>query len=111
MSSLDLNLPDPIAAYFAADREGPHAVARCFAADAVVADEGLRVVGREAIEKWKAATTSAFRYTTQPVAIERSDGLHVVTGRVSGDFAGSPIELRYRFRLATGLIESLEITP
>lgn len=106
-----LNLPEPITAYFEADRLGAPAVARCFAADATVVDEGRRIAGREAIEQWKAAATTTYRYTTDPVSIERSGGLHVVTGRVTGDFPGSPIDLRYRFRLAGGLIASLEITP
>lgn len=109
MSTVDL--PDPISAYFSADRQGPHAVARCFAADAVVTDEGRSVTGREAIQQWKAAASAAYRYATRPLRIERQDGLQVVTCRVSGDFPGSPVDLRYRFRLAGGLIASLEIAP
>jgi hypothetical protein len=105
-----LDLPAPISAYFTADQEGPAAVARCFATDAVVTDESRRHVGRDAIQQWKAAASTAFRYTTQPVAVEGFDGQHVVTGRVSGDFPGSPIDLRYHFRLAAGLIAALEIT-
>jgi hypothetical protein len=30
---------------------------------------------------------------------------------VTGDFPGSPVDLRYRFRLEGGLIASLEIAP
>lgn len=106
-----LTLPDPIAAYFLADRHSPEAVARCFTTDGVVVDEGRRHVGRDAIQAWKAAATTAFRYTIEPVALARSDDQHVVTGRVSGEFPGSPIDLRYRFRLAAGLIGFLEIAP
>ena len=35
-----LNLPEPIAAYFAADCHDVEAIARCFANDAVAKDEG-----------------------------------------------------------------------
>jgi hypothetical protein len=34
-----------------------------------------------------------------------------VTGRVTGNFPGSPVDLRYRFRLDHGLVASLEIAP
>lgn len=104
-----LDLPVPIAAYFAADRQGPDAVARCFATDAVLTDEGRSITGRDAIQQWKSAASAAYRYTSQPIAIDESGGLYVVTSRVSGDFPGSPVELRYRFGLAGGLIASLEI--
>ncbi len=109
MSTLDW--PDPIAAYFAADRLGPDAVARCFSTDAVVKDEGRSVTGRDAIRQWKAAAGTAYRYVSQPLAIQSTDVLHVVTSRVTGDFPGSPVDLRYHFRLAGGLITSLEIAP
>ena len=105
-----LNLPGPISAYFAADGQEPHAVSRCFAADAVVTDEGRTITGREAIQQWKASNSAAYHYTSQPLAVEQAGGMHVVTSRVTGDFRGSPIDLRYRFRLAGGLIASLEIT-
>jgi SnoaL-like domain len=105
-----LNLPDPIAAYFAADRRGADAVVRCFTTQAVVKDEGRTHTGLDAIRAWKAAAATAYSYTIVPMALEQSDGHHVVTGRVSGNFPGSPIDLRYRFRLERGLIDSLEIT-
>jgi hypothetical protein len=35
-----LNLPEPIAAYFDADKRDSEAIARCFTKDAVVKDEG-----------------------------------------------------------------------
>jgi hypothetical protein len=106
-----LELPDPIAAYFAADPRGAEAIARCFTAHAVVKDEGRTYTGLAAIRTWKAAASAAYTYTSEPFAMEREDGLHVVTSRVTGSFPGSPIDLRYSFFLGGGLIESLEITP
>ncbi len=106
-----LNLPEPIAAYFAADRQkNAEAVARCFTAHAVVKDEGHTHSGTDAIKAWKAAASTKYTYTTEPFALQQDDGHQVVTSRVEGNFPGSPVDLRYRFRLERGLIASLEIT-
>ena len=48
-----LNLPKPIAAYFAADRHDGEAVSHCFTDNAVVKDEGHTHKGRPAIKEWK----------------------------------------------------------
>jgi len=105
----DLILPQPIAAYFAADTRSPEAVALCFATDATVRDEGRTHTGLAAIKAWKAAASAQYTYTAEPFALECKDGLQVVTSRVVGNFPGSPVDLRYRFRLERGLIASLEI--
>ena len=102
--------PDPIAAYFAADQRSADAIARCFTTQAVVKDEGRTYTGLDAIKAWKAAASAAYTYTSEPFAMEQKDGFHVVTSRVTGNFPGSPLDLRYRFRLERGLIASLEIT-
>lgn len=106
-----LSLPDPIAAYFAADQQkNAEAIARCFTAQAVVKDEGRTYSGIDAIKAWKAAASTKYTYTSEPFALQQSDGQQVVTSRVEGNFPGSPVDLRYRFRLERGLIASLEIT-
>ena len=104
-----LNLPEPIAAYFRADSKDPEAVARCFTAQAVVKDENRTHTGVDAIKAWKAAASAAYTYTSEPRALVSKDGVHIVTSRVAGDFPGSPVDLRYRFRLERGRIASLEI--
>lgn len=103
-------LPEPIAAYFAADRQNPAAVARCFTAQATVKDEGKTHTGIDAIKAWKAAASTQYSYTTEPFALLQQNGQHIVSGRVAGNFPGSPVNLQYRFRLERGLIASLEIT-
>lgn len=105
-----LILPEPIAAYFAADQQSPAAVAGCFTQEAVVKDEGRTYSGREAIKAWKAAASAQYTYTTEPFALEKNGVSQVVRSRVSGSFPGSPVRLEYRFRLERGLIASLEIT-
>lgn len=105
-----LILPDPIAAYFAADKQGTEVIARCFTTQAVVKDEGHTYAGTEAIKAWKAAASTQYAYTSEPFAVESKEGCHVVTSRVAGNFPGSPVDLRFRFCLEHGLIASLEIT-
>lgn len=106
-----LSLPEPIAAYFAADKQkNAEALVRCFTPHAVVTDEGLTHSGIDAIKAWKAAASAKYTYTTEPFALVQSDGRQVVTGRVEGNFPGSPVDLRYHFRLERGLIALLEIT-
>ena len=107
----ELNLPEPIAAYFEADRLDSHAVARCFTNDAVVTDEGRTHAGLPSIKAWKAAASTQYSYVAAPVALEKADRKYIVTSRVTGDFPGSPVDLRFVFALERGRIASLEITP
>lgn len=107
----DLKLPAPVAAYFEADRDSARAVARCFTDDGRVVDEGRTHVGPVAIEAWRAAAAAAYSYAAEPLALARQDDAHIVTSRVTGDFPGSPVDLRYNFMLERGKVASLEITP
>ena len=106
-----LVLPAPIARYFAADRSDNAALADCFAHDAVVKDEGHTYAGIDDIQRWKAASSSTYDYTSEPIRSESKDGLTIVTGHVSGNFPGSPVDLRYIFKLEGDRIVSLEIVP
>jgi hypothetical protein len=105
-----LILPEPIAAYFAADKQNPEALARCFTAKATVKDEGQTYAGVAAIQAWKAAASAAYTYTVEPFALQQQGGSQVVRSRVTGNFTGSPVDLQYHFRLELGLIASLEDT-
>ena len=105
-----LLLPDPIAAYFAPDQRNSDAIARCFTKEGVVKDEGRTYIGLDAIKAWEAAASAAYTFTSEPFAMEQNGSSYVVTSRVTGNFPGSPVDLRFRFRLERGLIASLEIT-
>lgn len=107
----DLDLPEPIAAYFDADRHDGQAVARCFTSDGVVVDEGKTHSGLAAIAAWKTESSARYNSTSTPRALEMQGRSAVVTSRVSGDFPGSPLELRYTFVLERGKIASLEVAP
>ncbi|WP_395322435.1 nuclear transport factor 2 family protein [Variovorax sp. UC74_104] len=105
----NLTLPEPIAAYFAAEHN-PEALARCFTAQAVMKDDGRTYMGVDAIRAFMAEASAKYSATSAPFALERGDGFQVVRAKVAGNFPGSPIDLSYRFRLEGGLIASLEIT-
>ncbi len=102
-------LPEPIAAYFAADPQGPDSVAQCFTPKAFVKDDGHTYIGRDAIRAWKAAADAKYTCTTDPFAAQLVDGVHEVQAHVAGNFRGSPIDLKFFFRLERGLIANLEI--
>ena len=105
-----LTLPDPIAAYFAADTRGPDDLALCFTPQGVVKDTGQTHTGRDAIKAWKVGSSTLYTYTNDPFSVELVDGVHVVYSHTAGTFPGSPIDLKLFFRLERGLIASLEIT-
>ena len=104
-------LPKPIAAYFAADKGDSQTFSLCFAEKAVVKDEGHTYKGRAAIQQWKADTSKKYQYTSEPFACEHKDGKTIVTSRLTGNFPGSPVDLRYFFEVEGDKIASLEIIP
>lgn len=107
----DLNLPEPIAAYFEADSQDAQAVARCFTRDGLVLDEGKTHSGLAAIEAWKTDSSSKYTYAAKPHTLEKQSRTYIVTAHVAGNFPGSPVDLRYGFILERGKIASLEIAP
>ena len=85
------------------------AVAACFDADAIVQDEGKKMRGVAAIEKWSANTFKKYQYTTDPTNIVENKTEIVMTATLTGNFPGSPVSLDYHFTLKKGKILSLEI--
>jgi hypothetical protein len=107
---MSINFLKPIAAYFAAENAGDTgALARCFASNGVVHDEGRTFTGRAAIERWNATARAKYHHTVVPLSATNGDGAVVVLCRVAGDFPGSPVELQHVFRLDGEAIASLEI--
>jgi hypothetical protein len=108
---MNIKLPDPIAAYFAADKLDGEAIARCFTKDAVVKDEGNTYAGIAAIKQWKDETTSKYTYTSEPFRCEERNDTTIVAAHLTGTFPGSPVDLRFFFHVERDRISSLEITP
>jgi hypothetical protein len=106
-----LSLPRPIAAYFAADKADGEAVSRCFTENAVAKDEGHTHKGRAAIKEWKTDASAKYEYTSEPFVCEEKEGKTVVTSHLVGNFPGSPVDLRFFFKLEGDKIAWLEIIP
>lgn len=106
---MPINPPQPIAAYFSAGLESPEAFGKCFTANATVIDERNTYLGREAIQRWNATSAAKYNFVAEPTATENREGRIVVTARVSGNFPGSPVDLRYTFTLDGDEISRLEI--
>ena len=111
MKQESLNLPKPIVAYFNAEKSGAGAVCQCFSENAVVKDEARTYNGQAAIKQWRAEVAAKYEYTSNPFACEVKDGKTIVTSRLTGNFPGSPVDLRFFFEYQGDKIASLEIIP
>lgn len=105
---MSIDLPQPIAAYLAgANAFDAEAAVSAFTADAVVRDEGQDFRGGAAILHWKQDVIGKYHAIIEPLAFDAASG--VLTGRVSGNFPGSPVVLRYAFTLVGGRIAALAV--
>jgi hypothetical protein len=105
-----MTLQEPLDAYFSAkNQRNIDAMLAPFATDATVKDEGQEMHGHTAIRAWMEETTRKYGVTVEAKGVEAKDGGTVVTALVSGNFPGSPAELRYSFQLGGGKIARLEI--
>ena len=81
-----------------------------FAPDVVVEDDGHTHVGIDAVRGWRRSVPGV-AYDVRAVA-ETSEGSHVATVEISGDFPGSPVLLGFAFTFDDqGLISRLVIAP
>lgn len=107
---MGIHLPGPIDLYFASENAHDTAVLdQCFAADAIVRDEGKTIEGLVAIKAWRIETGRKYSHTVEPLAMSERDGQVIVTGKVSGDFPGSPVNLDHIFEIEGDRIVSLAI--
>ena len=105
-----IKLPTPIGAFFEAEsRNDAQALSQTFAEDGVVLDEGHVIQGFAAIQHWLAETRKKYQHTVEPLASETKGDETVVTCRLTGSFPGSPIKVRFIFKLGGSKITSLEV--
>jgi hypothetical protein len=109
--TMSATLPPSIAAYVAwSNAHDASAPVTCFAENAVVRDEGRDRRGLADIGAWKDEVTKKYSPVMEVLkSATAADGRTIVTGRVTGDFPGSPVELSYAFTLEGGKIARLEI--
>jgi hypothetical protein len=107
---MSLALPTPVAAYFAAENAADaDALAECFVEEGLVRDEGRTFKGAAAIKQWNTGAREKYHHTVEPISVVERDDKTVVTGRVSGNFPNSPVNLEHIFRVEGDKIASLEI--
>ena len=107
---MSADFPEPIRRYFEAETaDDTSRMADFFAEDAVVVDESRTHTGVVAIRAWKQDAKATTSYQVTPLSAQQEGERLVVTGRVEGDFPGSPVNLRYFFTLAGDRITALEI--
>jgi hypothetical protein len=73
-------------------------------------DRALQVREAKPIEQWKLEATAKYHYTSEPLSVDVWDPNVTVIARVTGEFPGSPVDLRYHFTLEGDKIARLEIT-
>ena len=105
-----LRLPKPIEHDLTGDGADSEAVSQCFSETAVVNADGHTYAGRATIKQWCADVFAKYNATNEPFACEQKDGRFIVTCHVSGNFPGSPIDLRFSFKLEADKIDSLEVS-
>jgi hypothetical protein len=105
-----MNLPSPIQAYFAADKQSDdEALIQAFAPDAIVKDEGHTYNGHHAIGAWWRETKDKYQTAIEPLEAGGEDDVTTVRARVTGQFPGSPAMLSFMFRLDGDRISRLDI--
>ncbi|AUM69934.1 nuclear transport factor 2 family protein [Pseudomonas fluorescens] len=112
MSNPVSSLAPAIAGYIAAaNARDSSAVTRFFAENANVFDEGQHRVGAQAIAQWMEDTARRLQPRVEVLNVQQRTGKVLVQNLISGTFPGSPLELRYTFRLdEQGKISRLDIS-
>ena len=80
-----------------------------FTEDASVLDVDETIEGKAAIKKWIVETNSKYEAFSKVIDIEESGSKVSVITSVSGNFPGSPVDLKYEFMMVNEKIKSLEI--
>ena len=107
---MNLQLPEAIETYFQASNSyDSNLLAKCFAEDAILYDEGLAYHGPTAIEAHIVEANNDLLVKTDVTnAIEKNEET-VITATLSGNFDGSPVALDYYFTIKDQKIATLKI--
>lgn len=102
-------LPPAIAGFFQAHNTGATSeFTRLFTDDAVVFDESHEHRGG-AIKTWIDGAIAKYKPIAEVKSLTREGEKDIATAQVSGNFPGSPTQLRYKFTLRGGKIAALSI--
>lgn len=105
-------LPTAVSDYFTlSDGTDRAETIRVFAPDAHVIDDGHDYRGRDKILAWLTGPASEFETTSTRLSTETGDDVTTVTIRLTGNFPGGEVVLRFAFTLDdSGLIQRLTIS-
>jgi hypothetical protein len=68
-------------------------------------------LGKAAIRTWFEDVSRNYQAVFDVTSLSTIDGEPVLSGRISGNFDGSPVDLRYFTGLEDGKIVALKIAP
>ncbi|MFY1047827.1 nuclear transport factor 2 family protein [Chryseobacterium sp. GP-SGM7] len=104
-----MNLPKVIEELVKTQNEFDSAAyANCFAEDAQVFDEGKTHTGKAEIEKWIDKSNTDNKATMEPLAYDEKED--ILSAKIAGTFPGSPLVLKFHFKIANGKIQNLKVT-
>lgn len=108
--TVSISLQSPLADFFAAtNARDTEALFALFAPGATVDDEGFQYRGLDSIRGWIAETVERFRFNIDVVDASLAAERASVVGVVTGDFSGSPAQVRYDFKLDQHKIVELKL--
>ena len=113
MDLLPAALPGPVRRYFELDAErDTDSIVGLFTSDATVVDERETHQGTSAIRAWQLGAASKYTYSTAVLGAEELDPDHyVVRGRLTGNFPGGVVDLKWDFTVDGPRITRLVIAP
>lgn len=105
-------LPAAVSDYFTlSDGSDRAETIRVFSPDAHVTDDGHDYRGHDEILAWLTGPASEFETTSTRLSTETVDDVTTVTIRLTGNFPGGEVVLRFAFALdGSGLIRRLTIS-
>ena len=104
-----MNLPKVIAELVKSQNKfDSTAYADCFAEDAQVFDEGKTHDGKAEIEKWIDKSNTYYEATMEPLNYDEKED--ILSAKIAGSFPGSPVILKFLFKIADGKIQNLKVT-
>jgi SnoaL-like domain len=106
---MNIDLPPAIAAFFRAHNTGQTSgFSGLFTEDAIVSDEDREYRGA-AINDWIDESIARYQPVANVTDLAEEGEQTIATAQVSGNFPGSPIQLRYQFTIKNGKIAALDI--
>ena len=108
---MSISLQSPLADFFkATNARDTEALFALFAPNATVDDEGFQYKGSDSIRGWIAETVERFRFNIDVIDASHAAAEQAcIIGVVTGDFTGSPVQVRYDFTLDQQKIVQLKL--